>query len=228
MCSALASFMAAAYDIKRHFSGLRVQTARRRGRDPFATGFEDESDEERKSRTRTKAPVANKPAPVESSPFANIDALKQDTDDDDFLNFVPTTAKADKKSDRRPSPSPASITALRGNNADSQARRGSLPGVLPGDPKKAAVLASGPLLAYLDDSSEDEGPTRRRNRRPSPAPSADHRDRSQTPAGEGFNRSRDQVGLKPNAFVPKHTVASPFAGTVCPQAPRYWRCFVIT
>lgn len=204
----------AAYDIQRHFSGLRVQTARRR-RDPFAETFDDDSeDDSRKSRTKTKAapaaktPAAAPPKTSVASPFAALDALRDS--DDDFLD-VPQK----KRTDRRPSPAPAKLAAQR--VIDGAGRRGSLPGALPStDPKKAAVLAAGPL-AYLDDSSDDEPIVRqsRKNRTQSPAPrkgSNDPTARSQTPRGDKL-APKDQ-SPKNIPAPPKHTVASPFAGTV--------------
>ncbi|KAK4502936.1 hypothetical protein PRZ48_006363 [Zasmidium cellare] len=203
----------AAYDIQRHFSGLRVQTARRR-RDPFAETFDDDSEDEgRKSRTKTKAapaaktPAAAPPKTSVASPFAALDALRDS--DDDFLD-VPQK----KRTDRRPSPAPAKLAAQR--VIDGAGRRGSLPGALPStDPKKAAVLAAGPL-AYLDDSSDDEPIVRpsRKNRTQSPAPrkgSNDPTARSQTPRGDKL-APKDQ-SPKNIPAPPKHTVASPFAGT---------------
>ncbi|KAF2171859.1 hypothetical protein M409DRAFT_50486 [Zasmidium cellare ATCC 36951] len=201
----------AAYDIQRHFSGLRVQTARRR-RDPFAETFDDDSEDEgRKSRTKTKAPAAAKTpatAPAKTSvasPFASLDALRDS--DDDFLD-VPTQKK---RTDRRPSPAPAKLAAQR--VIDGAGRRGSLPGALPStDPKKAAVLAAGPL-AYLDESSDDE-PLVRLSRSDSPASrkgSNDPSARSQTPRGDTL--AAKEQSPKNIIAPPKHTVASPFAGT---------------
>lgn len=212
----------AAYDIQKHFSGLRVQTARRR-HDPFATGFEDDSEDEgRKSRTKTKAPAVVKPKPPPvvappktstSNPFAAIDALRDS--DDDFLD-VPVK----KRSDRRPSPAPAKFAARFAPGGS--ARRGSLPGILPStNPKKAVELAAG-QLAYLDDSSDDEPPvrTRQTDRNYSPAPAhrkvsplADGTGRSQTPRGDKTS-AKEQAAKQSVVVPPKHTVASPFAGTV--------------
>lgn len=203
----------AAYDIQKHFSGLRVQTARRK--DPFSSGFDDDSDEDRKSRsknrtkkttTATKNPVPPKPVDAvnnAASPFAHIDALRADSDDD-FLDLP-----AQKRTDRRPSPAPTKFAA------DSQARRGSLPGI--NSSRKAAVLAAG-QLAYLDDSDDEEAlPIRRSDRRPSPAPrvgsdESKNGDRSRTPLGGDKGGRRDN-NLN-TTVIPKHTVASPFAGTV--------------
>lgn len=224
----------ASYDIAKHFGALRVQTGRRRGRDPFATGFEDDSEpDSRKSRTKTKAAPVVKPTPtapantnstvakstpVSSSAAPAASALDHLRDsDDEFLD--PPTAK---RNDRRPSPAPAKLAAQR--VIDGAGRRGSLPGALPSyDPKKAAVLAAG-ALAYLDeDSSSDEEPAPRRpsrtDRRPSPAPrkSADRdksTERSQTPRGDRLSPKEAITSPRQNSVVPKHTVASPFAGTV--------------
>lgn len=205
----------AAYDIQRHFSGLRVQTARRR-RDPFAETFDDDSEDEgRKSRTKTKAPPAAKtpaaapPKTSVASPFASLDALRDS--DDDFLDLP----NQQKRTDRRPSPAPAKLAAQR--VIDGAGRRGSLPGALPStNPRQAAVLAAGPL-AYLDDSSDDEPVVRtsRKDRDRSPAPRKSSNDptaRSQTPRGDKL-APKDQ-SPKNIPVPPKHTVASPFAGTV--------------
>ncbi|SMR48376.1 unnamed protein product [Zymoseptoria tritici ST99CH_1A5] len=206
----------AARDIQKHFSGLRVQTARRRGRDPFATGFEDDSDEpDRQSRPKTKAPPVSKPPPATtkprlpaaSSPFAALDAL-QDSDDD-FLD-VPTK----KRADRRPSPAPATLPSLR--VTDGAGRRGSLPGYLPPTRKAATALAVG-QLAYLDDTTDDEAlaprsRTTRRRRSPAPRGSADL-DTGRTDSPRGDRPPREQPSPKQVPVVPTHTVASPFAGT---------------
>ena len=192
----------AAYDIKSHLKSLRVETGlhgrgKGRRRDPFATGFEDDSDDDlaRRSRPKTKAPPVEKPAVVAApaktsvaSPFAAIDALRDS--DDDFLDTTP------KRLDRRPSPAPAKLAA---------ARRGSVdPTLLPRrDPRAAVALAAGDL-AYLDDSSDDDrslSPRRRSGRGPSPAPrkSSDSAEANDLPI--------------PRIQPPRHTVASPFAGT---------------
>ncbi|KAL9527322.1 hypothetical protein SMMN14_08549 [Sphaerulina musiva] len=221
----------AAYDIKKHFSGLRVQTARRRGHNPFATGFEDDSDDDdfRKSRPKTKAPPVSKSVPVtpfvpptKASPFARARSLSKaataDDDDDNFLLEV----QAAKKADRRPSPAPAvlSIAAQRVIDEAARPRRGSLPGVL-SDQKKAAVLAAGPL-AYLDDSSDDDDwnsgsrPGRRtaRNRSPLPRATSASNLRSSTPSGARLAVSQLPPDKAATATaIPLHTVASPFAGT---------------
>lgn len=207
----------AALNIQKHFSGLRVGVDRRRGRDPFATGFEDDSDEKpRTSRPKTKAPpikprvpVAAPPKPDPTSAIAALDALLDS--EDEFLD-VPTKTK--KTSDRRPSPAPAHLQSQR--VTDGAGRRGSLPGILPPN-RRAAELAVG-QLAYLDDSSEDERPptTKRSGRRNSPAPRAssdplDPWDRSDTPRGDRAVVREAPVAVP---IVPAHTVASPFAGTV--------------
>lgn len=232
----------AAYDIKKHFSGLRVQTARRRGHNPFATGFEDDSDDDdfRKSRPKTKAPPVSKSVPVtpfvpptKASPFARARSLSKaanaDDDDDNFLLEV----QAAKKADRRPSPAPAvlSIAAQRVIDEAARPRRGSLPGVL-SDQKKAAVLAAGPL-AYLDDSSDDDDwnsgsrPGRRtaRNRSPLPRATSASNLRSSTPSGARLAVSQLPPDKAATATaIPLHTVASPFAGTVSRATPHViWR-----
>ncbi|GIZ45228.1 hypothetical protein CKM354_000840700 [Cercospora kikuchii] len=208
----------AAYEISKHFSGLRVQTARRKGRpDPFATGFEDDSDDDfRKSRPKTKAPVPAKPSPIAprvSSPTKSppVAAKPQNLDDDD--NFL-LEVSAQKKADRRPSPAPPNPKTAAQRLVDRSGRRGSLPGALPSNTKKAAVLAAGPL-AYLDDSDEEDNisyPSNRTARQQSPAPrktSEDGIGRSATPSGQ----RNSQPSVDRSIVVPRHTVASPFAGT---------------
>ncbi|KAM3416780.1 hypothetical protein BST61_g8372 [Cercospora zeina] len=208
----------AAYEISKHFSGLRVHTARRKGRpDPFATGFEDDSDDDfRKSRPKTKPPVPAKPPPVAprassrtKSPSAPSRPQNHD-DDDNFLLEV----SAQKKTDRRPSPAPAHPRTAAQRLVDRSGRRGSLPGALPSTTKKAAVLAAGPL-AYLDDSDEEDNisyPSNRTARQQSPAP--------RRTSDNGIARSATPSGARPSQpptdksiVVPRHTVASPFAGT---------------
>ncbi|CZT14789.1 uncharacterized protein RCC_00740 [Ramularia collo-cygni] len=205
----------AALNIQKHFSGLRVGVDRRRGRDPFATGFEDDSDEKsRPSRPKTKAPpikprvpAAAAPKPDPTSAIAALDVLLDS--DEDFLDVPKTDTK--KATDRRPSPAPGNLALHR--VTDGAGRRGSLPGVLP-PTKRAAELAVG-QLAYLDDSSDDERPppSKRSGRRNSPAPrksSDDSWDRSDTPRGDRVPAKEAPVAVP---IVPAHTVASPFAGT---------------
>lgn len=208
----------AAYEIKQHFKGLRVETGRRKGRrDPFATGFsEDDSEEETKrSRTRkrsdslnTKQPAAPPIArPQALGPAAKTSILDQliDSSDDEFL------APSDR-TDRRPSPAPAKLARLTG-------RRGSIDTGLQTSnraPRSAIAQAAG-TLAYLDDSEDDGALTspRRTDRRPSPAPSkesdsVDPLQRSSTPRGSREPpKEQSQTRLQPS----RHTVASPFAGT---------------
>ena len=221
----------AAYEIKQHFKGLRVETGRRKGRrDPFSTGFSDDDDsEEEKARSRRRErsnSVKNKQQPLAapaaqrsqaSGPAAKTSILDQlrDSDDDDFLN-APT-----KKTDRGPSPAPAQLTNLR--TYDRAGRRGSIDTVLPSinkAPRSARAQAAG-TLAYLDDSEDEEWlvPSKRNDRRPSPAPprkasdSVDPLERSSTPRGSREPpqppKEQSQTRLQPS----RHTVASPFAGT---------------
>lgn len=228
----------AAYDIQKHFKGLRVDTGRRRSRrDPFADPFEDDSDDDRNRRSRSKTkqppsaaaekekPPSTKPsvaaAPAKSktntSPKAAPAAVRRDSEDE-FLD-------APKRTDRRPSPAPAQLASLR--VSDGAGRRGSLDQGLQGKSllgrnvqtnraSRSAVAQAAGALAYLDDSSEEEEeprrPSRSSDRAPSPAPrkSSDTVDlalRSPTPKG-GVREP-----LKEPAQPPKHTVASPFAGT---------------
>ena len=206
----------AAYDIHKQFKGLRADTGRRRGRDPFATGFEDDSEEEKqrrnKSKQKTQAPPDIKPlAPPKtsiSSPFAAIDAF-QDSDDDDLL------APA-QDSRRRPSPAPGQPP--RSQLTDGAGRRGSIDRTLQPQksPRDAVALAAG-SLAYLDDSDDEEALTRppapQRYHSPAPRKKSDPEiavERSHTPKG-----SREPLReSSTNPTQPsRHTVASPFAGT---------------
>lgn len=216
----------AAFHIQQHFSGLRVGVDRRRGRDPFATGFEDDSEDEgRKSRAKTKAPPVVKPrvpaaAPPKPDPTSAIAALDALRDSDDDLLEVPRTKK--KTTDRRPSPAPANVASQRVSNGAE--RRGSLPGILPPTKRAAAAELAVGQLAYLDDSSDDDfrPPRSRSRRRHSPAPrnSSDPTaplDRSDTPSGDRVLSEKASI---PVPIVPAHTVASPFAGTVSFLHPR--------
>jgi len=205
----------AAYDIQKHFKGLRADTGRRRGRDPFATGFEDDSDEDRmRTRTKTtKPPPVKKPSPAapllkngpSKSAFASIDPLRDG--DDYFLNEVPPPEK-NNRIGRHPSPAPAKLAQTRVSNGAG--RRGSIDSQHLQGTRRAVALAAGPL-AYLDDSEDDDFlPRSRRDRRPSPAPrkqsdSPRSRERSVTPRGDKRQPREPQLS--------RHTVASPFAGT---------------
>lgn len=199
----------AAYDIQKHFKALRVDTDwRKRRPDPLATGFEDELDDPKRSRSRTESaasadspaqpPPAKKSTPRTSSPYVR--------DSDDFLTRRSTSA-----SSRRLSPGPP-----------------SKPPLPPKDPRPSRALAVG-NLAYLDESEDDDhddGPRRddddrpssaRRDRRASPAPSDTRKDTSVSPTSASFRRSGtprgDRDNLQRGSSVPRHTVASPFAGT---------------
>ncbi|KYG40439.1 hypothetical protein M433DRAFT_138722 [Acidomyces richmondensis BFW] len=205
----------AAYDIQKHFKGLRVDTGRRKGRDPFATGFEDDSEEEaqnRRSRARERAekaklgniPVgqAPSPKPLSGGPIQSASILDQLKDsDDDFLD-------PPKRFDRRPSPAPAQLASLR--VSEGAGRRGSVDhGLQAGRPPRSAVAQAAGSLALLDDSDDDDqdyDALRRRRRRrqtertASPAPKRPY---------EHALKEQSQARLQPS----RHTVASPFAGT---------------
>ena len=228
--------MANTYDIQKHFKGLRVETGRRRrARDPLATGFEDDSDDDptpttaRKSKSVSSAlPTAPKSAPPVGKPvtpsvpnIAKTSALsatdKLVDSDDDWL--VPA-----KRTDRHPSPAPASLP--RSSVSSGAGRRGSLDTGLQGQglqtnrtARSARAQAAG-TLAYLDDSDDEEESAPRPSRidrSASPASfkkvdSVDPQRRASTPKG-----SREAPSEQPPpavAVVPsRHTVASPFAGT---------------
>lgn len=213
----------AAYDIKQHFQGLRVETTRSKGRrDPFSTGFsDDESEQERRSSRRRDRSSSKKNKPQSSGPPVQrpqalgppnktsvLDQLR-DSDDEELIRENST------RTQRRPSPSPAHSEDVRSPNGAG--RRGSVDtGSRPN--RKAAVQAAG-SLAYLDDSEDEERlvSPKRTDRGPSPAPrkgsdSVDPLERRTGPSGSprgsrepGQSQTRDRPS--------KHTVASPFAGT---------------
>jgi len=214
----------AAYEIRQHFKGLRVETGRRKGRDPFATGFSDDDDsEEEKKRSRRRdrsSSIKDKqpppvPRPQALGPAAKtsiLDQLRDSDEDDDFLN-APT-----QRNDRRPSPAPAQLAKLR--EADRGVRKGSLERRQQANNKasRSARAQAAGTLAYLDDSDEEDSwlsSPRKADRGPSPAPRknsdpVDPLERSSTPRG-----SREPPKEQsPNRLQPsRHTVASAFAGT---------------
>ena len=214
----------AAYDIKQHFQGLRVETGRRKGRrDPFATGFSDDEDDEneaKRNRGRNRsnsekqkaAPPVQKPQVLGPDGKASVLDQLQDSSEED---------KPRRNSDRRSSPAPAHTQLANVRSADGTGRRGSVDkGPLQPStraPRSAIALAAG-NLAYLDDSEDDNWlrSPKRNDRRPSPAPRkhsdpVDPLERSHTPKGsrEAPTLDPSQARLQPS----RHTVASPFAGT---------------
>ena len=222
--------MAQAYEIKRHFQGLRVETGRRKSRrDPFAESFDDDSDEERNRRSRSKSkqsPPAEKEKPPTvapaktSAPLPSAAAIVRSNEDDSL--------DPPKRTDRRPSPAPSQLLLTRA--ADGAGRRGSLDkglqakGLQQGRntqinkaPRSAVALAAG-QLAYLDDSDdgeEEEVSPARLNRYPSPAPRKKSDPttgvrRSSTPKG---SREPTKDAFQSASLPSQHTVASPFAGT---------------
>lgn len=199
----------AAQDIHKQLKGLRVDTGRRKGRrDPFATGFEDDSEEEsiQRSRSQTKkaAPVVK---PKQTSVVSTRDS------DDEFLDAPKPTKE------RRPSPAPPLLAASR--VSEGAERRSSIDQKLAQSrsAREARFSAAG-NLALLDDSSDDNflSPTKRANRRPSPAPRKDSSDswasghRSSTPRG-GRDAPTEASQQQSRVQPPRHTVASAFAGT---------------
>jgi len=198
----------AAYDIQKHFKSLRVDTGRKKNRDPFATGFEDEIDDKRrrqKATTKEEKPATPTTTTATTNGRKRANSIRDE--EDEFLDPRPQTA-----ADRRNSPAPAHLAispvsegAAKRSSIDTQAEKSSL---------VAKTQASG-ILAYLDDSDDEEAlapPSRRHDRRPSPAP----RTNSEIQAAEG-RRSSTPRGEKENSqsrvAVPTHTVASAFAGT---------------
>ncbi|KAK0264362.1 hypothetical protein LTS09_001840 [Friedmanniomyces endolithicus] len=198
----------AAYDIQ------QADTGRKKGRrDPFATGFEDDSEGEARSRQRDRSKqktAAAKAAVAAGNPLALktsvLDALRDS--DDEWLG-------GPARIDRRPSPAPPRLANLRA--VENAGRRGSIDksGQQNKSPRSAVVQAAG-SLAYLDDSDEEALTSpRRADRRPSPAPrqnsdTSEPGERSSTPRGSRVPpEEQPQTQLQPSI----HTVASPFAGT---------------
>lgn len=200
----------AAYDIQKHFKALRVDTGRRR-RNPFDTGFEDEIDDARRSRKPSaKSPPNTKPATAAkpASPNSNSNSNLADRDDE-FL-----TAPPKNKFDRRLSPAPDQLAAS--HVSDGAARRPSAEKTAAAHRRSlAAKTQAGGILAYLDESDDEAddtlSPPARRDRRPSPSP------RNNSDAKSPGRRSSSPRTEKENAqsklAPPRHTVASPFAGT---------------
>jgi hypothetical protein len=183
---------------------LRVDTGRRR-RNPFETGFED--DDSRARSKPSRSPIVKKPVPATAAKTAPD---KTRDSEHEFLD-----ANKSSKFDRRLSPAPDRLAAT--HVSDGAARRPSTDKD-PAAAKRtlAAKAQAGGILAYLDESDDDDSalspPSRSRNHRaPSPSPRKDSDGvspgrRSSTPRGEKENASTKLV-------PPRHTVASPFAGT---------------
>lgn len=193
-----------AADIQKHFKALRVDTGRRR-RNVF-DDFEDEVAADKKPNRTAKPnkPLEKKPAGHPSSP--NNDARNHDNE---FLDSKKS------KFDRRLSPAPDQLASSL--VSDGAARRPSNERASAAKHRRslAAKTQAGGILAYLDESDDDDdealAPPSRRDRRPSPSPrvgpeAEGSRRRSSTPRGE-----KENSGTK--LAPPKHTVASPFAGT---------------
>jgi hypothetical protein len=189
----------------RALRSLRVDTGRRR-RNPFDTGFEDDD-----SRARTKP---KQRSPVQKPATAAAKTVSASPNDARDSEHFPDTTKS--KFDRRLSPAPDRLAAT--HVSDGAVRRPSSDKD-PAAAKRAlaAKAQAGGILAYLDESDDDDAaalspPSRSRNHRaPSPSPRKDSDGvspgrRSSTPRGEKENAS---AKLAP----PRHTVASPFAGT---------------
>jgi hypothetical protein len=186
----------------RALRSLRVDTGRRR-RNPFETGFEDDS------RVRSKpsrSPIVSKPVAATAGKTAPDNARDSAGQNNEFLD----TPKS--KFDRRLSPAPDRLAAT--HVSDGAARRPSTDKD-PAAAKRtlAAKAQAGGILAYLDESDDDYSPPSRSHSRRAPSPSprkdsdpASPGRRSSTPRGEKENAS---TKLAP----PRHTVASPFAGT---------------
>jgi hypothetical protein len=188
----------AAYDIHKHFKALRVDTGRRR-RNPFDTGFEDEIGDQARARSTNKPTAKSpdkKPKPATAAKQASPNNARDS--EDEFLNTTTSKLDVSEGAARRP---PIKKTA-------SEAKR-----------SLTAKAQAGGILAYLDESEEDDDdsalspPSRsRHDRRPSPSPRKDSDAispgrRSSTPRGEKENHAQ------PKLAPPRHTVASPFAGT---------------
>lgn len=200
----------AAYDIQKHFKSLRVDTGRKKGRDPFATGFEDEIDEKRrrqKAATKEEKPASTTTTNTTTTANGRKRANSIRDEEDEFLDPRPQIA-----ADRRNSPAPAQLAVSP--VSEGAAKRSSIDRQQAEKSSLAAKRQAGGILAYLDDSDDEEAlapPSRRHDRRPSPAPRTNSEAqaagrRASTPRGEKEN-SQSRVA------VPRHTVASAFAGT---------------
>jgi len=202
----------AAYDIQKHFKALRVDTGRRR-RNPFDTGFEDEIGDHARARTAPK-PTAKSPDKKPATAAKPVSRSNNARDsEDEFLDTTKSTTKAD----RRLSPAPDTLAASF--VSEGAARRPSVKKTASAANRSLTAKAqAGGILAYLDESDDDDDsalspPSRsRHDRRPSPSPrkSSDGVSpgrRSSTPRGEKENHAQQKLA------PPRHTVASPFAGT---------------
>jgi hypothetical protein len=204
----------AAYDIHKHFKALRVDTGRRR-RNPFDTGFEDEIGDQARARSTNKPTAKSpdkKPKPATAAKPASPNNARDRDSEDEFLN----TPKS--KLDRRVSPAPDQLAASL--VSEGAARRPPIKKTASEAKRSLTAKAqAGGILAYLDESEEEDDdsalspPSRsRHDRRPSPSPrkgsdAISPGRRSSTPRGEKENHAQ------PKLAPPRHTVASPFAGT---------------
>lgn len=204
----------AAYDIQKHFKALRVDTGRRR-RNPFDTGFEDEIGDDSRSRSKSTAKSPEKKPVAAAKPdLADSSDLPNNNTRDSEHEFLDTKKS---KFDRRVSPAPDQLASTL--VSDGAARRSSAEKHdLAAKRSLAAKAQAGGILAYLDESDEEDDsalapPSRSsRDRRPSPSPrkgsdAANHGRRSSTPRGDKENTGQSKLA------PPRHTVASPFAGT---------------
>lgn len=212
----------AARDIQKHFKGLRADTGRRKSRaDPFATGFEDDSDDQqRRSRSKTSKQAA---ATGQRSSAAAKTGTSLPTASQLFRDTENVFLDPPKRTERRLSPAPSTLSPYLLTDAAGP-RRGSLdaallPKHLQGkaiqirSPRSAVAQAAG-SLALLDDSESEEElpPPARANRYPSPAPrkrsdTSSPSRRSTTP--RGTREGSTELGPGPS----RHSVASAFAGT---------------
>lgn len=200
----------AAYDIQKHFKALRVDTGRRR-RNPFDTGFEDEIEDRARARSSAK-PTAKSPDKKPATAAKPASPNNARDSEDEFLD----TTKS--RFDRRLSPAPDQLAAT--HVSDGAARRPSAQKTASEAKRTLTAKAqAGGILAYLDESDDDDDdsalspPSRsRHDRRPSPSPRKDSDGvspgrRPSTPRGEKENHAQQKLA------PPRHTVASPFAGT---------------
>jgi hypothetical protein len=208
----------AAYDIHKHFKALRVDTGRRR-RNPFDTGFEDEIADQARARPANK-PTARSPdkhPATAAKPTLPVNARDRDRDgEDEFLEAT----KPNTKFDRRLSPAPDQLPAT--HVSEGAVRRPSVKKTASAANRSLTAKAqAGGILAYLDESDDEDDsaltppPRSRHDRRPSPSPRSPRQGsdavspgrRSSTPRGEKENQAQQKLA------PPRHTVASPFAGT---------------
>ncbi|GAB7363945.1 hypothetical protein MBLNU230_g4507t1 [Neophaeotheca triangularis] len=215
--------MADQASIQKHFKALRAETGRRRGRStPFATGFEDDSeDEPRKSRSSKNTSSdadSNVPAATTStSTPAPTSSPKLDKHKHDAL-----VAGAKRADQRRPSPAPDTLPTSP--ITEGAAKHSSLDReVVASQTRPSASSVASPFAGtkYLNDSEDEEGDNlaasnSRGDRRPSPAPprkgsQRDAASRRQSSPFRAEKNTRSSSGAQHRPS--KSSISSPFART---------------